>query len=106
MEKHLSNRPHDNTPEKCAEGCAAASSSYKYFGLGNGEECWCTAHRSYDKHGKVADSECSKLCPGNKNVKCGAPWRSSVFEIKSGLCPPTLCAKCLLLRKTFCFARS
>ena len=33
-----------------------------------------------NRYGKKPDQDCSYLCPGNKNEKCGGFWRNSIYK--------------------------
>ena len=50
---------------------------YKYFGLQNGDGCYCGNDDS--KFVPVAPEECNHPCSGNDNEICGASWRLSVY---------------------------
>jgi hypothetical protein len=45
----------------------------------NGNTCF--AGNSFGKHGKRNDKECNKNCQHNKDFKCGAGWRNSVYRV-------------------------
>ena len=50
---------------------------YKYFGLQNGDGCYCGNDDS--KFVPVAPDECDHPCSGNENEICGSSWRLSVY---------------------------
>ncbi|EPE28663.1 Quinoprotein alcohol dehydrogenase-like protein [Glarea lozoyensis ATCC 20868] len=62
--------------------CAASCSSFMYFGVEYGRECWCG-----NNFGTGAlltkDTDCSMTCAGDKNTYCGNGNRLNVY-IKNG----------------------
>ena len=50
---------------------------YKYFGLQNGDSCYCGNDDS--QFVPVPPEECDHPCSGNANEKCGSSWRLSVY---------------------------
>ena len=50
---------------------------YKYFGLQNGDSCYCGNDDSHFL--PVAPEECDHPCSGNGNENCGSSWRLSVY---------------------------
>ena len=50
---------------------------YKYFGLQNGDSCYCGNDDSHFL--PVAPEECDHPCSGNANENCGSSWRLSVY---------------------------
>ncbi|KAL2269755.1 hypothetical protein VTJ83DRAFT_1939 [Remersonia thermophila] len=64
--------------------CASFCSSYQYFGLEYGRECWCANSLSAQP---VSDAECSLACAGNSAETCGAGDRLDVY-INDDYVPP------------------
>ncbi|XP_039290436.1 WSC domain-containing protein ARB_07867 [Nilaparvata lugens] len=68
------------SPKACIELCK--SKSYAYAGIQYGVECFCGNERPLFT-ARTDETECSTDCPGNKEEKCGAGWRTSAY--KTGL---------------------
>eukprot|EP00752_Nemacystus_decipiens_P012472 g11046.t1 len=69
-------RTSDNTPERCQATC----SEYAYFGLQNGNECFCgKAEEDYEKYDQ--SDRCTVACSGSDYVlsPCGGAWAMDVF---------------------------
>ncbi|KAK5999297.1 hypothetical protein QM012_005622 [Aureobasidium pullulans] len=63
------------TPAMCASFC----SSYAWFGVEYGSECWCGP---YPRTGSVLQSDnstCNMLCPGDQTSYCGAGNRLNMY---------------------------
>ncbi|XP_048578059.1 WSC domain-containing protein 2 isoform X2 [Nematostella vectensis] len=71
----------DLTPVKCIEICRVQG--YIFAAAQNANSCFCG--NSYGKHGKASDTDCSKACTGNSNLKCGGQWRASVYRVVTKL---------------------
>ena len=41
-------------------------------------ECHCG--NTYGSHGEAPEEECSIVCSGDKNTKCGGSWHNSVYS--------------------------
>jgi hypothetical protein len=66
---------HDNlTPE----GCASMCDGYEYFGVENGNECFCG--QTIDASKVALESECSVSCTGDGLLICGGGWRLTVYH--------------------------
>jgi hypothetical protein len=65
----------DMTPQKCRDTCK--SRGFEVSGTSNAKECFCGEAPPISK--KVADTECSSVCAGDKDTKCGGWWRLSVY---------------------------
>ncbi|TVY35500.1 WSC domain-containing protein [Lachnellula subtilissima] len=58
--------------------CASSCSSYTYFGVEYGRECWCG--NSFGSGAVTTkDSDCSMLCAGDTTAYCGAGNRLNVY---------------------------
>jgi len=68
-----------NSLEFCADRCA--KKGFKYFGVQNGQDCWCGNSYNNNKvlHAKVPDNECNTPCTGNPEQMCGQRFRNGVF---------------------------
>jgi len=62
------------TIEKCAQWC----SSFKYFGVEFGYNCFCG--NSYGSQGKANDGDCDTACTGDSTQICGAGYHNSVYS--------------------------
>ncbi|XP_062580891.1 uncharacterized protein LOC134242777 [Saccostrea cucullata] len=62
------------TVDKCKKTCVAADT--QYYGLENGNECFCGHKLSKKK----SDSECMKPCTGDREQACGGSWRLAVYK--------------------------
>lgn len=59
--------------------CANYCSEYPYYGLQNGNECWCGEYDStYDRYGEA--SNCDTPCSGNDDIVCGGRYAMQVFS--------------------------
>ncbi|XP_065670479.1 uncharacterized protein LOC100203426 isoform X28 [Hydra vulgaris] len=65
------------TQDHCVRACAKEDNSSSYFGLQNGVFCFCG--NKYGKYGKIADSFCNKVCPGNSEENCGGEFANNLF---------------------------
>ncbi|XP_065639355.1 uncharacterized protein LOC100203426 isoform X11 [Hydra vulgaris] len=65
------------TQDHCVRACAREDNSSSYFGLQNGIFCFCG--NKYGKYGKIADSFCNKMCPGNSEENCGGEFANNLF---------------------------
>ena len=77
------------SPQACAEACR----DYTYFGLQNGDQCFCGA--GYGRYSQESDSACSIQCTGS-DAMCGGVYRNSVYLTRSSVntgvsdaCAPT-----------------
>ncbi|KAK0545894.1 hypothetical protein OC845_004878 [Tilletia horrida] len=61
------------------ENCAAACSSFSYFGTEYGAECYC-GNAILNNATAVDPSQCNMACTGNANELCGAADRLSVYR--------------------------
>ena len=68
------------TLDKCAATCT--SLGYSLFGVEYGGECWCDSVLA-STSSKVADVECTFICPGNVNQYCGAGDRLELYKLTS-----------------------
>eukprot|EP00729_Bicosta_minor_P013321 gene13321-31113_t len=70
--------PNDDSPAICGMACKA----YTYFGLQDGDNCFCG--NSYGSQGKASESDCNMPCPQHfgkvKKVMCGAANRNSIYS--------------------------
>jgi len=62
------------TPSSCAASCGG----FEYFGVENGNECWCG--QTIDGSRGVGVAECSTPCTGDDLVLCGAGWRLTAYR--------------------------
>ncbi|KAK6086342.1 copper radical oxidase [Seiridium cupressi] len=70
------------------EECAAACSQYSYFGVENGNECFCGLSLN-SSISPVSESQCGKPCPGNRIESCGDANRLSVYQSSPLKTPPS-----------------
>jgi hypothetical protein len=61
------------------EMCAAKCSSFTYFSVEYGEECYCGNSLSYDSS-QASLSDCNFVCPGNPSEYCGAGNRMELYK--------------------------
>ncbi len=61
------------------EKCAAACSSFAWFGVEYGRECYC-GDSTNPGSVSTADSDCSFTCPGNSAETCGAGYRLNMYQ--------------------------
>ncbi|MCJ1427052.1 hypothetical protein MMC29_004955 [Sticta canariensis] len=66
----------DMTIEHCASNCT----SYKYFGVEFGSECYCGNTLGAGTV-KAAGTDCSMTCPGNPNEICGNGNRLTLYAV-------------------------
>ncbi|XP_034324268.2 uncharacterized protein [Magallana gigas] len=64
------------TVDKCQDICK--KSNKKYYGLENGEECFCGDYLT--KSYKKSDSECKMACKGKRAQACGGTWRVLIYR--------------------------
>ena len=63
------------TLEHCRDSCG----NYAYFGLRNGNECYCGDDYSLPLD-ITFDAECSIECPGNRLESCGGAYRMNIWS--------------------------
>ncbi|KAG9944983.1 WSC domain-containing protein, partial [Aureobasidium melanogenum] len=63
------------TPGMCASFC----SSYAWFGVEYGSECWCGPYPRTGSMLQSDNSTCNMLCPGDKTSYCGAGNRLNMY---------------------------
>ncbi|KAF3044856.1 hypothetical protein E8E11_005397 [Didymella keratinophila] len=68
-----------------AQQCSAFCKGSAFFGLENGNECYCGSKLN-DGSAPQPEGDCSLLCPGNTKTLCGASQRLNVYKNKI---PPT-----------------
>ncbi|KAL2130741.1 hypothetical protein VTI74DRAFT_6005 [Chaetomium olivicolor] len=68
------------------EMCAAYCSSYRYFGVEYGRECFCGNDRDASS-AAVPDSDCSFPCAGDSTEICGAGLRLDVYTNNNYVVP-------------------
>ncbi|ETS75434.1 hypothetical protein PFICI_12378 [Pestalotiopsis fici W106-1] len=71
----LSSYTDDNTAQSCASFC----SQYSYFGVENGNECFCGLSLN-STYTPTSNSSCAKPCSGDKNQTCGDFGFQSIYE--------------------------
>lgn len=64
-------------PDMSIVACAKFCGAYKYFGVENGQECYCGNTLPTVPGG----NKCYQKCSGSNEI-CGGPWALSVFESK------------------------
>jgi len=70
------------SPIECYEAAlASGNTAIKFVGLQYGGECWGSA--TFGKYGLVDDKECSNVCIKDPEVKCGGPWRNSIYDLST-----------------------
>ena len=67
---------------RCLSICQGHDKGYIYYGLQNGNQCWCGKEMPDAKFHKD-NAECDKPCPGESNTKCGGHNRMNVYQIPS-----------------------
>ena len=67
----------DLTQDQCVRACTKEDKSFSYFGLQNGDSCFCGT--KYGRYGKIADSFCNKKCTGNSEENCGGELANNLF---------------------------
>jgi hypothetical protein len=65
----------DMTPTSCATICA----EYTYFGLEDGNQCWCGMDLDASA-AKSAEVDCALKCVGDNSLICGSANRLSVYK--------------------------
>ncbi|CAM9482761.1 unnamed protein product [Ectocarpus fasciculatus] len=68
------------TRENCMAYCHNHAKNYKFFGVENGDECYCRNGSKYNRHG--VSSKCSTKCTGDSTKTCGGTYAIEVFKIK------------------------
>jgi len=58
------------------ENCAYLCSGYTYFGVQNGNQCFCG--NSYGTYG--TSTGCNTACAGNSGENCGGGWANSIYQ--------------------------
>jgi hypothetical protein len=58
--------------------CSALCTGYKFFGLQNGNSCFCGDDYG-NQGGKVAESDCGAQCTGDSSIMCGGSNRNSIY---------------------------
>ena len=62
------------TPTTCAAICA----DYHYFGLEDGDQCFCGM--DLDAAAKTSETQCQLTCSGDSSLGCGGTLRLTVYE--------------------------
>lgn len=65
------------TQEQCVKECAMNDETLSYFGLQDGDKCFCG--KTYGKYGRAKDDTCSQRCSGNENENCGGKNNNMVY---------------------------
>lgn len=60
--------------------CASACSSFSYFGVEYGRECYCSSSGLNAGSVSALEDECSFDCPGKATQRCGAGNRLNVYS--------------------------
>ncbi|KAH8687119.1 WSC domain-containing protein [Tricladium varicosporioides] len=76
----------DSWSDMTLEGCGSVCDGYKYFGLQNGDKCYC-ANELAAASSMVADEECRIPCAGDSNEYCGDNLRVSLFQLINDSAP-------------------
>ena len=63
---------------------------YTYFGLQNGNGCWCGNSTPGDQR-SATEKKCNTSCVGDGNIPCGGFNRMSVYEVKEVLTSTNMC---------------
>ncbi|KAK3898928.1 WSC domain-containing protein [Staphylotrichum tortipilum] len=71
------------TVEVCAEYC----STYQFFGIEYGRECYCSNERNANSLA-VPDADCNFACPGDASQTCGAGSRLEIYT-NDNYAPPS-----------------
>ena len=72
---------------------------YEYFGLENGDECYCGDSAS--KFIPAPFSNCKKPCSGDQSEFCGSSWRMNVFQTDRNELPIISAAEAVLILSTY-----
>ena len=72
------------TQEQCVKECAIKDEKYSYFGLQDGNKCFCG--RKYGKYGQAKDEMCNKRCQGNEDENCGGTESNMIYFYGIGEC--------------------
>lgn len=65
------------TQEQCVKECAMKDETFSYFGLQDGDKCFCG--KSYGKYGQAEDGACNKRCKGNEDENCGGSNDNMIY---------------------------
>ncbi|CAB4020375.1 C-type mannose receptor 2 [Paramuricea clavata] len=65
------------TQEQCVKECAIKDETFSYFGLQDGEQCFCG--KSYGKYGRAKNELCNKRCRGNEDENCGGKNNNMIY---------------------------
>ncbi|KAI0178051.1 WSC domain-containing protein [Pestalotiopsis sp. NC0098] len=63
-----------------AQSCAAFCSQYSYFGVENGNECFCGTSLDASVYSPTSNSSCAMACSGDRLQSCGDASRLSIYE--------------------------
>ncbi|KAI9776670.1 MAG: hypothetical protein M1835_005454, partial [Candelina submexicana] len=63
------------------EACLSTCYNYAYVGLEYGRECWCGSTLNNASIKASSESQCNKVCAGNKTEICGAGGRLSLYTL-------------------------
>jgi hypothetical protein len=74
-----SNLNADMCYKKCAARSKKTRTTFEYFGLSEGKQCFCGT--DFDRE-KAPIAECGLLCPGRSGESCGGQFRSLIFKMK------------------------
>ena len=84
LPRQIYNDGDNMTINSCLERCW----NFNYAGVEYGRECWCgdklnlIGNQGATPGKNVTDSQCSFLCPGDKNVYCGAGSKMNLYVRK------------------------
>jgi hypothetical protein len=72
------------TVSLCGAYCLYSNSLYTYFGIMNGNSCYCGSGLEMDTN-QVAATQCSMTCVGGGAEKCGSPAEMSIYGAPTSL---------------------
>ena len=75
------------SPDMTLTTCAALCADYHYFGLEDGDQCFCGM--DLDPTTKTTESECQLKCAGDKSLVCGGTLRLTVYKKAEPPAPPS-----------------
>ncbi len=64
------------------EACLSTCYNYAYVGLEYGRECWCGSTLNTAAVKATSETQCNKVCSGNKTEICGASNRLTLYTLK------------------------
>ncbi|KAI9840491.1 MAG: hypothetical protein M1838_004047 [Thelocarpon superellum] len=78
-----------DTPDMNLNYCAGNCSSYTYWGVEYGTECYCGNSLAAGSVLAANQGDCSFTCPGNPSEYCGAGNRLEMYQLNGAASPTT-----------------